>query len=63
MEHNGVMHHVQLKRGDVGRYVLLPGDPGRCAPIAEHARRMDLGPLIRTAIEAVKILILKDRGA
>ena len=30
MEHDGVMYHIQLKRGDVGRYVLLPGDPGRC---------------------------------
>jgi uridine phosphorylase len=27
-------HHIQLKRGDVGRYVLLPGDPGRCEKIA-----------------------------
>ncbi len=27
-------YHVQLKKGDVGRYVLLPGDPGRCEPIA-----------------------------
>lgn len=29
-----VQHHIQLAHGDVGRYVLLPGDPGRCAPIA-----------------------------
>lgn len=27
-------YHLQLRRGDVGRYVLLPGDPGRCEPIA-----------------------------
>lgn len=27
-------YHIQLKKGDVGRYVLLPGDPGRCKPIA-----------------------------
>ena len=31
-----VMHHIQLKRGDVGRYVLLPGDPGRCPLIAKY---------------------------
>ena len=31
---NEVLHHVQLRRGDVGRYVLLPGDPGRCELIA-----------------------------
>jgi len=29
-----VMHHINLKKGDVGRYVLLPGDPGRCKAIA-----------------------------
>jgi uridine phosphorylase len=29
-----VQYHVQLKPGDVGRYVLLPGDPGRCERIA-----------------------------
>ena len=34
MEANGKQYHVQLAPGDVGRYVLLPGDPGRCAPIA-----------------------------
>jgi uridine phosphorylase len=26
--------HLHLRAGDVGRYVLLPGDPGRCEPIA-----------------------------
>lgn len=29
-----LQHHLQLRLGDVGRYVLLPGDPGRCEPIA-----------------------------
>lgn len=29
-----VQYHIQLKPGDVGRYVLLPGDPGRCERIA-----------------------------
>jgi uridine phosphorylase len=28
--------HVNLKKGDVGKYVLLPGDPGRCALIAKY---------------------------
>jgi uridine phosphorylase len=28
------MHHIQCGRGDVGRYVLLPGDPGRVPMIA-----------------------------
>jgi uridine phosphorylase len=31
-----LQYHLQLRPGDVGRYVLLPGDPGRCEPIAAH---------------------------
>ena len=27
--------HIQCVKGDVGRYVLLPGDPGRCEAIAK----------------------------
>lgn len=29
-------HHIALRRGDVGRYVLMPGDPGRVELIARH---------------------------
>ena len=29
-----VMYHIKCRRGDVGRYVLLPGDPGRVPMIA-----------------------------
>ena len=29
-----VVHHLHLREGDVGRYVLLPGDPGRVPLIA-----------------------------
>ena len=36
MEFPDVMFHLKLKKGDVGRYVLLPGDPGRCEAIASH---------------------------
>ena len=32
----GVQYHVQLKPGDVGRYVILPGDPKRCEKIASY---------------------------
>ena len=28
--------HIRCKEGDVGRYVFLPGDPGRCEAIAKH---------------------------
>jgi uridine phosphorylase len=31
-----LQHHIQVKRGDVGRYVLLPGDPGRCEKVASY---------------------------
>ncbi len=31
---DGRQHHVLLRAGDVGRYVLLPGDPGRSEMIA-----------------------------
>ena len=43
MELQGLMYHIQLKQGDVGRYVLLPGDPGRCSVIAgyfDHAEKI-----------------------
>lgn len=35
-EHAGKQYHIQVGQGDVGRYVILPGDPKRCAKIAEH---------------------------
>ena len=28
--------HIRCQAGDVGRYVFLPGDPGRCESIAAH---------------------------
>ncbi len=29
-------YHIQVGKGDVGRYVILPGDPKRCAQIAKY---------------------------
>ncbi len=29
-------YHINVKQGEVGRYVLLPGDPGRCELIAAY---------------------------
>ena len=29
-------YHIQVGKGDVGRYVILPGDPKRCAKIAKY---------------------------
>jgi uridine phosphorylase len=33
---DGVQHHIKLQHGDVGRYVLLPGDPARSERIAAY---------------------------
>jgi len=33
---DGTQHHIHLKAGDIGGYVLLPGDPGRCEVIAKY---------------------------
>lgn len=35
-EGSGKQYHTNLGSEDIGRYVLLPGDPKRCAKIAEH---------------------------
>ena len=36
MKQEDTLYHVQLRAGDVGRYVLLPGDPGRVERIARY---------------------------
>lgn len=33
---NGEQYHIGLKAGDVGKYVILPGDPKRCEKIAQY---------------------------
>lgn len=33
---NGIQYHLGIKAGDVGKYVILPGDPKRCAKIAAY---------------------------
>ena len=35
-EGSGKQYHVGVGQGDVGRYVILPGDPKRCAKIAAY---------------------------
>lgn len=35
-------HHIALKQGDVGRYVILPGDPKRCEKIAKYFDNAEL---------------------
>ena len=36
MEKRELQYHIQCAPGDVGRYCILPGDPGRCEVIAQH---------------------------
>ena len=36
MEGTGIQYHLHIKKGDVGRYVILPGDPKRCEKIASY---------------------------
>ena len=33
---DGKQYHIDLREGDVGEYVILPGDPKRCKKIAEY---------------------------
>ena len=33
---DGTQYHIGLKAGDVGEYVILPGDPKRCEKIAAY---------------------------
>ena len=35
-EGSGKLYHIQVAPGEVGKYVILPGDPKRCAKIAKH---------------------------
>lgn len=35
-EGSGKLYHIQVAPGEVGRYVILPGDPKRCEKIARH---------------------------
>ncbi|MDO4332485.1 MAG: uridine phosphorylase [Eubacteriales bacterium] len=32
----GMQYHLQIRNGEVGKYVILPGDPKRCEKIARY---------------------------
>ena len=36
MQKHELQFHIKCKEGDVGRYCILPGDPGRCEKIAAY---------------------------
>ena len=35
-EDESKQYHIQVGEGDIGRYVILPGDPKRCVKIARY---------------------------
>ena len=35
-------YHIKVKKGDIGKYVILPGDPGRCQEIAKYFENSSL---------------------
>ncbi|MEE1030818.1 MAG: uridine phosphorylase [Ruminococcus sp.] len=35
-ENKDKLYHIQVGKGDVGRYVIMPGDPKRCVKIAKY---------------------------
>ena len=41
-EDPGKQYHIQVGKGQVGRYVILPGDPKRCAKIAKYFDHAEL---------------------
>ena len=41
-ENAGKQYHIQVGAGDVGRYVIMPGDPKRCAKIAQYFDQAEL---------------------
>ena len=41
-ENAGKQYHIQVGVGDVGRYVIMPGDPKRCAKIAQNVDQAEL---------------------
>ena len=42
MNGTGVQYHLRIKPGDVGRYVILPGDPKRVPMIAKYLENAHL---------------------
>ena len=38
----GVQYHIGIKKGDVGKYVILPGDPKRCEKISKYFKMQNL---------------------
>jgi len=58
---SGVEYHIEMKKGDVGRYVILPGDPGRVPKVAalfDSAREVAFNREYRTytgKVDGIKV--------
>ncbi|NFN93444.1 uridine phosphorylase [Clostridium botulinum] len=39
---SGKQYHIDVAKGEVGKYVILPGDPKRCAKIAAYFENAEL---------------------
>ncbi len=56
-----IQYHVNMRKGDVGRYVILPGDPGRVPKIAaffDNAKEVTFNREYRTwtgTLDGVKV--------
>ena len=51
----GLQYHIGLRKGDVGKYVILPGDPKRCEKIARH---FDDANLLQIVENMLHILVI-----
>ncbi|MBQ3671017.1 MAG: uridine phosphorylase [Treponema sp.] len=62
-EGSGKQYHTGVGPGDVGEYVIMPGDPKRCAKIAEHFENAKLIADVREyvtytgTLEGVKVSV------
>ena len=39
---NNKEYHIDVAKGEVGKYVIMPGDPKRCAKIAKYFDNAEL---------------------
>ena len=46
MQARELQFHIQCLPGQVGRYCILPGDPGRCGEIAKYFDLVKKGDIV-----------------
>ena len=60
MNGTGIQYHLRIKKGDVGKYVILPGDPKRVPVIAGF---LDDAERLYDHAGAVPAVHLRDHAA